>query len=139
MYELGELLSEAQPGTDSGPLREVRGWGPHLVHGRAGQEEAEPSASSSGEGPHFSTLSILSLKGSSWSFCTPPPGLPQTAFFLLVLIPSPKDHRFSTPSPFSGPTLLTTSTSSLAHFPIVAGPARKGHKTLGLASLNTPC
>lgn len=78
-----------------------------------GQEETEPSALSSGEGPHFSYLSTLSPKGSG------PPRPPQTAFFLLVLIPSPKDYHFSNQLP----KFKTKSVNSLFplpswHFPV---------------------
>ena len=58
-----------------------------------GWEETEPSALSSGEGPHISSLSTLSPRGSPsplWAH----PRLPRTAFFLLVFTPSPRDHHF---------------------------------------------
>lgn len=75
-----------------------------------GQEESEPSALSSGEGPHFSlSAQPQGYQPLRWA-C---PGPHQTAFFLLVLIPSPKDHHFST----QPPKFKTKSVNSLLPLP----------------------
>ena len=100
--------------------------GARLLHRRTdgvGWEETEPSALSSGEGPHISSLSTLSPGGSASPLWVHPCSL-RTAFFLLVLTSSPRDHHCPT-LPFQDQDQICYLPPSCPHpcVGVVAGPA----------------